>query len=368
MDGGDYAAVASLDLSAAFDVINVNELLRRLENMGIPKDIVVLLSNWLQNRNAYVEIEMTCSEFYDVKYGTVQGSILGPVLFNLYIRQLLVVHTPICFADDGYYYTLSKTKEEAITGLEDKLKQATKWLTESGMKVNITKTELTMFHKSLNTAGRVRIGMEWIVAKQEMNVLGIVFDSRLEWARQVDKSILRARQSSQALRRIKDYFTITEKNSLVTSLVFSRMYYGSEIWLLPNLKERHFNRLYSQSGRSLKLINKDFSYHGLHATFSRATPKIFSLYQMCINYYDLIHSQFQLVIEKDNLQSVTLNNRRNTKLTFVRINQSRAGLNNIVNRLRSVTNMMNKNWLHLSRDVFKSLCKQHIIQSQLLLL
>ena len=74
------------------------------------------------------------------------------------------------------------------------------------------------------------------------------------------------------------------------------------------------------------------------------------------------------MIEQGNLQSVTLNNRRNTKLTFVRINQSRAGLNNIVNRLRSVTNMMNKNWLHLSRDVFKSLCKQHIIQSQLLLL
>jgi hypothetical protein len=236
------------------------------------------------------------------------------------------------------------------------------------LKLTITKTELTMFHKSLNTAGRVKIGTEWIVAKQEMNVLGIVFDSRLEWARQVDKSILRARQSSQALRRIKDYFTITEKNSLVTSLVFSRMYYGSEIWLLPNLKERHFNRLFSQSGRSLKLINKDLSYSVLHETFSRATPKIFSLYQTCINYYDLIHGQFQLVIEQGNLQSVTLNNRRNTKLTFVRINQSCAGLNNIINRLPSVTKMMNKNWLHLSRDVFKSLCKQHIIQSQLLLL
>jgi len=119
---------------------------------------------------------------------------------------------------------------------------------------------------------------------------------------------------------------------------------------------------------SLKLINKDLSYRVLHATFSRATPKIFSLYQTCINYYDLIHSPFQLVIEKGNLQSVMLNNCRNTKLTFVWINQSHAGLNNIVNRLRSVTNMINKNWLQLSRDVFKSRCIQHIIQSQLILL
>jgi len=53
-----YAAVASLDLSAAFYVINVNELLRRLEHMGIPQDIADLLSTWLQNMTAYVEIEM----------------------------------------------------------------------------------------------------------------------------------------------------------------------------------------------------------------------------------------------------------------------------------------------------------------------
>ncbi len=111
--------------------------------MGIPLDIVGVLSTWLQNRTAFVEIEMSCSEFYEVKDGTVQGSILGLILFNLYIRQLIVVHSPICFADDGFYYMLSKTKEEALTGLENKLKQAMEWLANSGMKVNIAKTEFT---------------------------------------------------------------------------------------------------------------------------------------------------------------------------------------------------------------------------------
>ncbi len=120
-------------------------------------------------------------------------------------------------------------------------------------------------------------------------------------------------------------------------------------------------------------VNIVFSYNYVYKSififsnkvYLRATPKIFLLYQTCINNYDLINNQFQLVIEKDNLQNVTLNNRRNTKLTFVPINKSRAGLNNIVNRLRLVTNMMNKSWLHLSMDSFKSMCKKHIIQSQL---
>jgi len=336
--------------------------------MGIPQDIVGLLSNWLQNRIAYVEIDSCCSEFFDVTAGTVQGSVLGPILFNLFIRQLLVTHNPICFADDGYYYVVSKVKEEAIVELEKKIKEATDWLTASGMKVNITKTEFAVFHKSLSCTGRIRIGVESIEAKQDMGVLGIVFDNRLEWTKQVDKSILKARQSSQALRRIKNYFSETEINKLITSLVFSRMYYGSEIWLIPNLKERHFSRLYSQSGRSLKLINKEWSYRALHVSFSRATPKIFSLYQTCVNYYDLLHSQAHLEVENRNLQNVTLNDRRNKMLTFVRVNRYRAGLNNITNRLRSVTNMLDKTWINLSRDNFKSMCKKHIIQSQLQLL
>ncbi len=207
----------------------------------------------------------------------------------------------------------------------------------------------------VNTAGRIKIGEEWINAKQEIGVLGIIFNSRLEWSKQVDKSILKARQSTQAFRRIKDYFTDREKKMLITSLVFSKMYYGSEIWLLPNLKERHFTRLYTQSGRSLKLINRELSYRVLHVTYSRATPKILSLYQTCINYYDLLHNPMQLMIEQENLHYVTLNDRRNIKVTFVRTNQSRVGLNNITNRLRTVTNMLNKSWLDLSRAVLGAL-------------
>ena len=333
--------------------------------MGIPQDIVSLLSAWLRDRTAYVEVETACSEFYGVENGTVQGSILGPILFNLFIRQLLETIKPVCFADDGYYFSFSKLKADAITGLEIKLRTALNWLTNSGMKVNIVKTEFSIFHKKWNASGRIKIGAEWIDSKQELGVLGMVFDNRLEWAKQVDKSILKARQSSQALRRIKDYFTDKEKNTLITSLVFSKMYYGSEIWLLPNLKERHFSRLYSQSGRNLKLINKELSYRVLHVTFSRATPKIFAMYQTCINYYDLLHNTTQLMIEQEKLQHVTLNDRRNMQQTFVRINNSRAGLNNIVNRLRSITNMLDKNWLNLSRDNFKLKCKKFIVQTQL---
>ena len=74
------------------------------------------------------------------------------------------------------------------------------------------------------------------------------------------------------------------------------------------------------------------------------------------------------MIEQENLQHVTLNDRRNIKVTFVRTNQSRAGLNNITNRLRTISNMLNKNWLNLARETFKLECKKNIIQTRLQLL
>jgi hypothetical protein len=72
--------------------------------------------------------------------------------------------------------------------------------------------------------------------------------------------------------------------------------------------------------------------------------------------------------EQENLQNVTLNDRRNIKLTFVGMNQSRMGLNRMVNRLQSVKKMLDKKRLDLSRDSFKLKCKMSIVQTQIQLM
>ncbi len=72
---------------------------------------------------------------------------------------------------------------------------------------------------------------------------------------------------------------------LLTANVFSRLYYGSQVWLLPNLKEKLFKKLFSHSGQILKMIDKDLSYMSLHKKFNRSPPKIFSIYQTAINLF-----------------------------------------------------------------------------------
>ena len=142
MDLDKYVAVASLDLSAAFYVVNINLLLHRLETMGMPKDLTKLLTNWLTDRAAYVEVDGEGSEFYLIREGTVQGSVLGPILFNLFMRPLLETVNGPAYADDSYHCGHSRNKQQALEMLQEKINTAVKWITDSGLKVNLEKTEV----------------------------------------------------------------------------------------------------------------------------------------------------------------------------------------------------------------------------------
>ena len=71
--------MASLDLSSAFDLVNVNLLIKRLKVLGLPDDLIALIKIWLENRSFYVCINGENSLMFDFLHGTVQGSVLGPV-------------------------------------------------------------------------------------------------------------------------------------------------------------------------------------------------------------------------------------------------------------------------------------------------
>jgi hypothetical protein len=360
MDNNHYVAVASLDLSAAFDVINIELLMKRLEKIGIPRDLLEILNSWLTERVAYVEVSGVCSSYIKVDCGTVQGSILGPVLFNLFISPLIRAEKLLAYADDNYPIGIGITKDAALADLQRRVIIAEKWMSGSGLKVNLQKTELCIFHRHDSGKGQLTVNSVVIKSGNCLNVLGIKYDSRLDWSLQVDKSISEARKATQAIRMIKSHFWGHELLKLITSFVYSRLYYAAQVWLLPTLKQNLQKRLFSQSGNSLKLIENEPTFTQLHKKYNRATPYIYSLYLSSLNLYDLNYNRVP-VQDYANLQTVTMNSRRNLKLVFIRNNKYKVGLNRISNRMRSITNVVNKSWMNLSRNSFKKLCKDNII-------
>ena len=116
-----------------------------------------------------------------------------------------------------------------------------------------------------------------VQTKKEMNVLGIIFDSKLQWTNQVINTIARANKALNAISLIKRYFTQDELIKLVTANFYSKLYYNSEVWQIPTLNQALKNKLMTASSRALKLCAKSndvclLSNKDLHEMAGQATP------------------------------------------------------------------------------------------------
>ena len=101
IDNDNFALMASLDLSSAFDVVNMELLLKRLKIIVIPGDMVSLISVWLENRYFFVTVGDDSSDIHRSNVGTVQGSILGPILYAIFVSPLFDLAKMTLFADDN---------------------------------------------------------------------------------------------------------------------------------------------------------------------------------------------------------------------------------------------------------------------------
>jgi hypothetical protein len=360
MDTDCYVAMSSLDLTAAFDLVNLDLLLKRMRIMGIPEDLLQLLEIWLRQRSFYVEASGQTSTILESDVGTIQGSILGPILYALFIRPLYRITKVTTFADDNYIIKCNKEKKIALEELGRELEKIIKWLKGSGLKVNESKTELCIFHRSNNTDGSLLVDNVLIKSKNEINVLGITFDSKLQWGSQVSRTIRGANTSLQAIKLIRKYFTTPEIVQLLTSNFYSRFYYGSEIWHIPTLNRNCKKMLLSASANALKLCNIFYdpfvSYIDLHKLHKRALPSKFCIYRHCL----LLHKVFNDSIPRNdwlNLNFQIITTSRQTTFEVQNRSTYKVGNNILSNRLACINKKIPLNMLNLDIGPYKVNCK-----------
>lgn len=184
--------MASLDLSAAFDLVDVELLVVRLRLMGLLKDLVNLIREWLSDRKFYLEFDGRCSMVLGSDAGTVQGSVLGPVLYAIFVSPLFDLTNITCFADDNYVVVWNKQIGSLIIDLEKELEMIVKWLRDSGLQVNTSKTEVCLFHRNDPPTISINLMDVQIRTTKTMNVLGVIFDSKLTWHAQIANTINKA--------------------------------------------------------------------------------------------------------------------------------------------------------------------------------
>ena len=122
------------------------------------------------------------------------------------------------------------------------------------MRVNESKTDLCLFYRGDTTPITLTVYGQKIKSNRTINVLGVIFDTKLQWPDHIAHAIKRSMKSLNAIKLIKKFFTRNELLRLVTSNFFSILYYNSEIWQLPTLKTILKQSLLSASAKALRVL------------------------------------------------------------------------------------------------------------------
>jgi len=326
---------------------------------------VRVLHEYLSGRMGYVEIGGSRSCVRNIKKGCVQGSILGPILFNIYMSELENIVYPckvVSYADDAYIIGAGTDEETVQSLLCLTLKNHFEWLDTIGMKCNLSKTEFIVI--GVPSMNLVVNNIE-IQSVKSMKMLGIYVDASLKWDTLIEKQVAKCRSYIFTLRYLRKHLSEKETLTIVKSHIISRLTYACPAWshsLGFNLRAK----LRSVYYRVIRVVLRDFDFKlnrtgllrvsGLESIdqilFMRSTVFLFNLIQ------SLQPTELALRI----LSKIYTNERTPGRLTLFDTSRTRVGTMCITNSAKNLVDQWNFDWLELSTQTFKSSLRAHYIQ------
>ena len=143
---------------------------------------------------------------------------MGPILYAIFVSPLFDLEKMTLFADDNYIILWNKQLSALITDMKKTIESITKWLRQSGLKVNELKTELCLFHRKDQPPVQITVNESIIISKDQIKVLGIVFDSKMQWHYQIQNTINKSKKALNVIALIRKYFS---KSQLLVRLITS---------------------------------------------------------------------------------------------------------------------------------------------------
>ena len=183
---GEIVVGVFLDYSKAFDTVNHHILLQKLEFYGIRGIALKWFESYLSNRSQFVTYNGVKSSMKSVICGVPQGSILGPLLFLIYINDLYNVcetMMPLLFADDTNLFNSGKDCKQIQAEIENDLMRISEWLKINKLSLNIKKTQFMIFTTKNSSRHDIDLNIEGHKIEQtfKSKFLGVIIDSQLTW-------------------------------------------------------------------------------------------------------------------------------------------------------------------------------------------
>ena len=223
-----------IDLRKAFDTVDHTLLIAKLKNIGFSAPVINWFTSYLSSSTVVTSINNITSTPKPVTVGVLQGSILGPLLFLIFINDLpqcLKHCKSILYADDTLLYYAERTENDLQVKINEDLNSLSQWLNNNLLTLNYEKTKFMIFaNKKQSTKVDITIENKKVLQETSFNYLGVTLSSDLTWHNHINNIITKINQRLGVLRRVKEFLGLDTRCVLYTSLVLPLFDYGDTIW------------------------------------------------------------------------------------------------------------------------------------------
>ena len=258
-----------IDLSKAFDTICHENLHYKLENYGIRGTPLKLLKSYISNRKQLTKFNGEKSPTQSVLFGVPQGSVLGPLLFLIYINDIIKSSSLgkfVMFADDTNLFVIGKSAKEVYSKANKLLQDLNLYMISNKLHINFEKCVYMHFRPRLNNSERkncarnrqfgnelkLYINGQKIKKTDHVRYLGIIIDENLDWNMHIEYLQQKLNSCIITIKRIKKFIPKNHYQKLYFTLFLSHLTYGISAW--GSSSSNKLNKIFSIQKRCIRLL------------------------------------------------------------------------------------------------------------------
>ena len=335
LDDNKVVGAILMDLSKAFDCLPHDLLLAKLEAYGLESNALKLIMPYLSGRKQCVKNGGYLSQLKLILSGVPQGSILGPILFNIFINDIFLtlgsdLHN---FSDDNTVTAVAETIQALINSLEIKTSKAIQWMENNDMIANPEKFKAIVLTKHDEQTVGSEFNFSGITnySSAEVDLLGVKLDTKLSFESHISKMCKKAAGQLNALKRLQgSVISYNTRKALAESFILSNFNYCPLVWYFSTQKQLQIMEKIQE--RVLRFLHNDYKsdYSTLLKISGSVSMEVKRMRYLCLEIYKTLNNLSPNYM-KDifQVQQSAYSSRRPHNILVPRVNQTKFGTRSI---------------------------------------